>query len=217
MERLPVRDENSHRTVSSTSAQPGIVNVTENKVNRKKSEVNIVESPQLVNRSIMGKEFGISNKNGSLNCFLNVALQALWACPSNRSKLEMFCQQREQGPTEMKPLMNALQDFFSEVLPKEGADNKVRILDSGLIHNEIFKLHYLTGEGEFTLNRKADSFEVLDFIITCMHTWMQACAGKQLPDVDPDWEKSIKVAMMSSISCDRNEEIPCFIHDVYYL
>ena len=125
----------------------------------------------------MGQEFGISNKNGSLNCFLNVALQSLWACPSNRSKLDKFCQLREQGPPEIKPLMNALQDFFSEVLPRGGDENRIKVLDSGPIHNEIFKLHYLAGEGEFTLNRKADSFEVLDFIITCMHTWMQACVG----------------------------------------
>ena len=78
----------------------------------------------------------------------------------------------------MKPLMNALQDFFSEVLPNQHDDDNFKVLDAGLIHNEIFKLHYLAGEGEFTLNRKADSFEVLDFIITCMHTWMSACSGK---------------------------------------
>ena len=38
-----------------------------------------------------------------------------------------------------------------------------------------------------------------------------------MPDVEPDWEKSLKVAMMSSISCDREDVQPCFIHDVYYL
>ena len=40
-----------------------------------------------------------------------------------------------------------------------------------------------------------------------------------MPDVEPEWEKSLKVAMLSSISCDREDaqSSPCFIHDVYYL
>jgi hypothetical protein len=34
--------------------------------------------------SRIGLEFGIENHSGSLNCFLNVCLQALWQCPMVR-------------------------------------------------------------------------------------------------------------------------------------
>ena len=118
---------------------------------------------------------------------------------------------------EIKPLMNALQDFFEAVLPQDEVSDKISVVDAGPIHNEIFKIHFLAGEGEFTLNRKADSFEVYDFLMTCMHTWLQASTGAKKPEIEPEWEKSVKVAMLSSISCDRNLTTPCFIHEVYYL
>ena len=37
------------------------------------------------------------------------------------------------------------------------------------------------------------------------------------PEIEPEWEKSVKVAMLSSICCDRSLTTPCFIHEVYYL
>ena len=37
---------------------------------------------------------------------------------------------------------------------------------------ELFKLNYT--RGEFVLNNKADAQECLDFLLTQMHTWMQA-------------------------------------------
>ena len=71
---------------------------------------------------MIGNEFGIQNLSGSLNCFLNVVLQAFWVIPSLRSNLREFCELREGGPQEMAPLINSLQDFFLHILGQEEKD-----------------------------------------------------------------------------------------------
>ena len=94
-------------------------------------------------------------------------------------------------------------------------EGEIPTLDSGQIRNEIFKLHYLRGgHGEFILNSKADSFEVLDFLLTAMHTWIQVCSGKELPAIDQSQDNGSQVAMMSSVSCLDSD---CFIHSAYHL
>jgi hypothetical protein len=55
---------------------------------------------QPISRSILGREFGIHNLNGSLNCFLNTALQALWQFSEVRSDLKRFCEMPRSGGCE---------------------------------------------------------------------------------------------------------------------
>ena len=79
--------------------------------------------------------------------------------------------------------MIAVQNFFSEALQKSTGVGEIQTLLSGQIRNEIFKLHYLSGGcGEFILNSKADSFEVLDFLLTTMREWIQLCSDKDIPE-----------------------------------
>ena len=63
----------------------------------------------------MGREFGLSNERNQFNCFLNVSLQAIWAYPVLRTGMQSFCEMRDGGPRELKPFINALQDFFSKI------------------------------------------------------------------------------------------------------
>lgn len=42
-------------------------------------------------RSLVSLEFGIDNKFGHLNCFLNVCLQSLWQFQYVRQNLQMLC------------------------------------------------------------------------------------------------------------------------------
>ena len=68
-------------------------------------------------------------------------------------------------------------------MQKSTGEGEIQTLESGQIRNEIFKLHYLSGGyGEFILNSKADSFEVLDFLLTTIHEWIQLCSDKDLPE-----------------------------------
>ena len=84
---------------------------------------------------------------------------------------------RTGGPIEIKPLINALQDFYQNVIDLQRSQpHVVHIVDSNKIRTELFKLMYL--KGEFALNDKADAHEAMDFILTQMHTWMQSCSTK---------------------------------------
>ena len=85
------------------------------------------------------------------------------------------------------------------------------------IRRELFKLHYLSeGEGRFNLNTKAEAFEVMDYLLSCMHTWMQVVKGnKPLPAFSRvDLDASTKVAEMFTISFkyENDDSAPCFIH-----
>ena len=63
----------------------------------------------------MGREFGLMNGRNQYNCFLNVVLQSIWVFPTMRTNMSSFCDLRSGGPEELKPFINALQDFFSNV------------------------------------------------------------------------------------------------------
>ena len=83
-----------------------------------------------------------------------------------------FCDQREGGPPELKKLINAIQDFFAEIIQKSQEDSISRRLhsfESTNIRRELFKLKYQ--RAEYMLNYEADAFEVFDFLLTCIHTW----------------------------------------------
>ena len=73
----------------------------------------------------------------------------------------------------MAPLIHSLQDFFLVILNQHENDKEVKVLDSMGIRRELFKLHYLSeGEGRFNLNTKAEAFELMDYLLSCMHAWM---------------------------------------------
>lgn len=57
--------------------------------------------------------------------------------------------------------------------PDHDGDPAILISNSDAVRVELFKLNYL--RGEFVLNDKADAQECLNFILTMMHVWMQAC------------------------------------------
>ena len=63
-------------------------------------------------RSYLADEFAIKNPSNNMSCFLNVALQALWVFPAVRMNMVAFCDLRNGGPAELKPLINAIQDFY---------------------------------------------------------------------------------------------------------
>lgn len=62
----------------------------------------------IAKKSRIGKEFGIENHSGTLNCFVNVCLQSLWQCPRVRQELLFFCDVRDGGPPAIKPFINAI-------------------------------------------------------------------------------------------------------------
>ena len=85
-----------------------------------------------------------------------------------------FCDTRDGGPPELKKLINAIQDFYTEVLKASEKDTilrKVHVFESTNVRRELFKLKYHSGE--FMLNFEADAFEAFDFLLTCIHTWSQ--------------------------------------------
>ena len=77
-----------------------------------------------------------------------------------RSDLKFFCDLREGGPPQLKPLINSLQDFFQQCTVEKGG--KIMEFESIAVRRELFKLFYLTNE--FVLNMKADAFEAFDHI-----------------------------------------------------
>ena len=103
----------------------------------------------LTKTSRIGKEFGIENHSGTLNCFINVSLQSLWQCPRVRQELLFFCDVREGGPPAIKPFINALQDFYTELAGKQGP-GYIPVISSSKVRRELFKLNYL--KNEFVLN-----------------------------------------------------------------
>ena len=54
LEDVPVRDENSHRSVTYVKSSPGIVKVPSESDNERKSNKSKVESSKVVTRSILG-------------------------------------------------------------------------------------------------------------------------------------------------------------------
>ena len=57
------------------------------------------------------------------------------------------------------------------------------VVDSIAIRRELFKLNYLSqGQGKFNLNDTAEAFELMDYLLCCMHTWVHAVrTGAPLP------------------------------------
>ena len=97
------------------------------------------------------------------------------------------------GPPELKPFINALQRFFTQVQQHQDgcpvdSPQTMLITDCNEVRIELFKLNYL--QGEFVLNDKADAAECLIFILTQMHTWMQSCTTP--PDVEREHIQNAK-------------------------
>jgi len=83
---------------------------------------------------------------------------------------EMLCKGHREGPPQIKPVINALQDFFTEASRTVPGAKNVPVLESLRVRRELFKLYYL--EGEFVLNTKADAFEAFDTILQLVHYWV---------------------------------------------
>ena len=57
-----------------------------------------VPDHSLTASSLIGKEFGLTNKRNQFNCFLNVVLQSIWVYPSLRTGIQSLCDLRTGGP-----------------------------------------------------------------------------------------------------------------------
>ena len=140
-----------------------------------------------------------------------------------RMDIQTFTDLKAGGPDEIKPVINAIQEFFQTVDATANNDSKfdkrVHVFESIGIRRELFKLFYLNGE--FTLNQTADAAEALDCILTCMHTWAQTCSTPpdKLVRVDGGAGKQGKgiISELATISCDSKETQPCFVHDKYFI
>lgn len=117
--------------------------------------------------------------------------------------------------------MQAIVLFFNEV---GQACQGVPLLSSVQIRREMFKLYYM--KGSFDLNEKADAFEALDFLLTCIHSWVRQCEDAALGN-DAKLEmgsaegKNVvtkELAKLSAIRCGRGESSQsCFIHEKFFL
>lgn len=130
-----------------------------------------VDLKQITERSNEYLEFGVQNRSGHMNCFLNTGLQLIWSLwlTSDLESLKAFVQLPiEHGPELLQPLMNAITKFYQQV----GLNSsEVPKLSSVGIRREMFKLYYRCES--FDLNEKADAFEAFDFLLTCIHSWVR--------------------------------------------
>lgn len=112
-----------------------------------------------------------------MSCFLNVALQALWVFPTVRMNIVAFCDMRTNGPPQLKPLINAIQDFYQQANRQSQEDSvqrRIHLFDSTAIRRELFKLNYQ--RAEYVINSEADAFECFDYLLTVIHTWAQVAS-----------------------------------------
>ena len=130
-----------------------------------------VDLNQITERSNEYLEFGVQNRGGHMNCFLNTGLQLIWSLwlTSDLESLKAFVQMpNEQGPELLQPLMDAFTKFYQQV----GLNSsEVPQISSVGIRREMFKLYYRCES--FDLNEKADAFEAFDFLLTCIHSWVR--------------------------------------------
>ena len=77
----------------------------------------------------------------------------------------------EQGPELLRPLMSALISFYAKAAGQDLISSELPNLSSVEIRREMFKLFYKYEA--FDLNLKADAFEALDFLLTCIHSWIK--------------------------------------------
>ena len=74
------------------------------------------QTSDVIVRTLIGKEFSLSNKQGQFNCFLNVVLQYMWNLPDFREWLIVFSDSKERsGPAFLNPFIDALREFFFNV------------------------------------------------------------------------------------------------------
>lgn len=132
-----------------------------------------------------------------------------------------FCDLRDGGPPELKPLINSIQDFYSESNQKSQQDSAVRrvhVFESTRIRRELFKLKYESGE--FQLNFEADAFECFDFLITCIHTWSQHASQPPANKLSSQVSRSAgdyNLPLAAQISCDKRNAEPCFVHNMFHI
>ena len=143
-------------------------------------DIEAVAQPTLSTQTKSGQEFGIFNRQGHHNCFINVLLQAMWQIRSFRQTLIRFSYEEddseEGSKLEIAPLIYELKKFFKRVhifttnaSQEENRPNALEMHESISIRRELFKLKYVNGE--FVLHDKADAFEAFDFILTAIHNW----------------------------------------------
>ena len=69
------------------------------------------------------------------------------------------------------------------------------------------------------LNFEADAFEVLDFLLTCIHTWSQIASSPQQPEVTNKaaFDGDYNLVRAARVSCNKNDSSPCFVHQMFFL
>lgn len=106
--------------------------------------ISTFEEPLLrkpLKRSRLCKEFGIENKHGQLNCFLNASLQALWHFPSVRAKIQTLISMPSPGCSkQLSGFVDAFKNFFDLINQKD--NSKVPVVDCAHLRVELFKLYY---------------------------------------------------------------------------
>ena len=66
-------------------------------------------------RSLLQEEFAIRNSGRNNSCFLNVALQSLWAFPAMRLNVVDLANIETGKPDGLRPLICAVQKFYKGV------------------------------------------------------------------------------------------------------
>ena len=101
----------------------------------------------------------------------------------------------------LRPLIGSIQEFLRDAGSKMGSKS-VPVLQSVKVRRELFKLHY--GQELFDLNLKADAFEVFDFLLTVLHSWVRhSQAGNLFSECakDDSFSKATQLAKLCKIGC----------------
>ena len=162
------------------------------------------QTTDVIVRTLIGKEFSLSNRQGQFNCFLNVVLQYMWNLPDFREWLILFSDSRDRsGPNFLNPFIDALREFFFNVHQQgQLAQGQTFETNCDKLRVELFKLNYL--KGEFVLNEKADAFEALSFILDCISTWLQFSEKSKF--LDQDTQNEISQARDEATKLDKLSE-----------
>ena len=147
-------------------------------------------------RTLLVREFGIENRNGHLNCFLNVGLQTLWQFQFVRQHLRQMCAEKIKSSKKIAPLVQAIKDFYQQAFERE-EDTKIPELSSNNMRKELFKLFY--NIDEFQINSKADAFEALDKLLGVLHGW-------ETESTEEEYFESVKAI------CGQS----CFVHQGFF-
>ena len=124
--------------------------------------------------------------------------------------------QREGGPLELLPLINALQDFYTQVLFQDDEDKEIHILDSIPIRRELFKLNYLTEK--FNLNLRYEASDVMDFLLKAMHVWMYSISQGKAPMIPVSHNPRESLANLFALRCGDDQGVgTCFVNSTFHI